>query len=418
MLMVPISTQTGWSRGSVSSFISGGLLGMSLGAAIVGKLINLWGPRRVILCGTVAFPLSLLLFSCSSEIDSAIALAFFVGLTGAAVSQFSYIPVLPLFFNRRLGTSLGIAMFGMGTGVAVVPLLLQSLEHSCGWRSIYRILAAIVFGVSTLTVGLFLREPPRARPDTIMDLTLNASDRPAESAGATVREALRGRVFWQLALATFLATTVITGLGIHLTALMTDRGYTVLQAAAMLSLWGVGGTVARVAGGMVLDYFPARLVGAFILSVAAVGAGVLASGVTGAAVGCAVFTLATSNGMENDLLPYMTRRYFGVQSYGTLYGLLGFGFLMGPAAGAVLIGRAFDHFGNYDLTLWVVMGALLAAALLLITLGKPPDNCPMPNRELGEPLDSGTPGGVSASAATDKPSADYEHPMRFLGSET
>jgi OFA family oxalate/formate antiporter-like MFS transporter len=369
VLMVPISTQTGWSRGDVSAFISAALVGMSLGAVIVGKLINLWGPRRIILWGVVAFPLSLVAFSFSTTIASAVALAFLVGLIGAAVSQFSYITVLPLFFERRLGMSLGIAMFGMGLGVALVPLLLQFLEQSVDWRSIYRILAAIVFAASAPIVGLFLREPSVA-----ID-TQNAAVNPEEGSrqpdGMTAKEALRGRVFWQLGLATILATTVITGLGLHITALMTDRGYTRPQAAAIFSIWGIGGALARVVCGAVLDYFAARRVGAFFLVAAAIGASILLSGVTGAAVACAVFVLATANGLENDLLPYMTRRYFGLRSYGTLYGLLGFGFVIGPAAGSVLIGRAFDRFGNYDLVLWFVMGANLAAALLLVTLGKP-----------------------------------------------
>ena len=371
VLMVPISTQTGWSRGDVSAFISAGLIGMSVGAAIVGRLINLWGPRRVILWGIVAFPLALLLFSFSTTIALAIALAFLVGLFGAAVSQFSYVTVLPLFFERRLGMSLGIAMLGMGLGIALVPLLLQFLEQRVDWRSIYRILALITFAAAAPTVGLFLREP-LVKTGSHSGALLSPEGPAPVPTGTTVREALHSRVFWQLGMATVLATTVITGLGLHINALMADRGYTLAQAAAMFSIWGVGGALARVAGGAVLDYFPARWIGACFLTAAAVGASILASGVTGVAVGCAVLVLATANGLENDLLPYMTRRYFGLQSYGTLYGLLGFGFVIGPAAGSVLIGRAFDHFGNYDLVLWFVMGANLAAALLLATLGKPP----------------------------------------------
>jgi MFS transporter, OFA family, oxalate/formate antiporter len=366
--MVPITTQTGWSRGDVSAFISAALLGMSFGAIIVGKLINLWGPRRIILWGVAAFPLSLIVFSFSTTITAAITLAFLVGLIGAAVSQFSYITVLPLFFERRLGMSLGIAMLGMGLGVALVPFLLQYLERSQDWRSIYRILAAIVFAASAPVMGFFLREPATTKRFESAEVSARVSQQPD---GMTVKEALRNRVFWQLGLATVLATTVITGLGLHITALMTDRGYTRPQAAAIFSIWGIGGALARVGCGVVLDYFAARRVGAFFLVAAAIGASILLSGITGAAVACAVFVLASANGLEGDLLPYMTRRYFGLRSYGTLYGLLGFGFLIGPAAGSVLIGRAFDRLGNYDLVLWFVMGANLAAAVLLITIGKP-----------------------------------------------
>jgi MFS transporter, OFA family, oxalate/formate antiporter len=368
VLMVPIGAQTGWSRGDVSTFLSAGLLGFAIGAVIVGKLINLWGPRRIILCGILAFPLALLLFSFSSSVTSAAALAFLVGLCGASVSQFSYVTVLPLYFQRRLGMSLGIAMLGMGLGVALIPLYVRVLAQSSDWRSIYRLLAITVFAGSAPMVGLFLREPP-------VTVSRTGARTSVEEAvvldGVTVKEALRGRVFWQLGLATVLATTVITGLGLHLTALMTDRGYSVQRAAAMFSLWGIGAALARIVGGVVMDYFAARWIGAIILAAAAMGAGMLLSGITGAAVGAAVVALATASGLENDLLPYMTRRYFGLRCYGTLYGILGFGFVIGPAAGSILMGRAFDRFGNYDLVLWFVVGANLAAGLLLATLGKP-----------------------------------------------
>jgi MFS transporter, OFA family, oxalate/formate antiporter len=377
VLMVPIAAQTGWSRGDISTFISAGLVGMAVGSMIVGRLINSWGPRRVILCGTVAFPLSLALFSFASTIGAAIALAVLVGLTGAAVSQLSYVTVLPLFFDRRLGMSLGVAMLGMGVGLALVPQLLQYLQHDFDWRTIERLLAGIVFATTAVTAGLFLHEPPGYRPGATAPRARSAADPSNPAAplsGVTVTQALRSRVFWQLGLATFLATTVIAGLGIHLTSLLTDRGYSTAQAAGIFSIWGAAGALSRVFGGVVLDYFAARWIGALFLAAAAAGAALLAAGAIGVAAICAVIFVATANGLENDLLPYMTRRYFGLRSHGALYGMLGFAFLMGPAAGSILIGRAFDRFGSYGPALWVAVGATLTAAVLLACLGKPSDS--------------------------------------------
>jgi MFS transporter, OFA family, oxalate/formate antiporter len=373
VLMVPIAAQTGWSRGDVSTFISAGLVGMAVGSMIVGRLINTWGPRKVILGGILAFPLSLALFSFATTISSAIALALLVGLTGAAVSQLSYVTVLPLFFDRRLGMSLGIAMLGMGVGLALVPLLLQFLQQSFDWRGIYRVLAGIVFVTTSVAVGSFLHEPPGYRPAAASAVPRSSADPSAGLSGMTVAEALGSRVFWQLGLATFLATTVISGLGIHLTSLLTDRGYSTSQAAGIFSIWGIAGALSRVFGGVVLDYFAARWIGALFLAAASTGVALLASGAIGFAAVCAVVFVATANGLENDLLPYMTRRYFGLRSHGALYGMLGFAFIMGPAAGSILIGRAFDRFGSYEPTLWVAVAATLAAALLLASLGKPAD---------------------------------------------
>jgi OFA family oxalate/formate antiporter-like MFS transporter len=367
VLLVPIAKQTGWSRGEVSTCIAAGLIGLAVGSAMVGRLITRFGPRRVILLSTVAFPLSLAAFSFAPTVGVAIALAVMVGFLGAGVSQFSYLTVPPLFFERRLGLSLGTAMIGMGLGNAIVPVLGQLLSQTFDWRTIYQILAGAVFLISLPTMLLCLQEPTRKSV-----LQCSGSDRPKTKAPEmSVREAIRSGTFWKLALCVFLSTAVISGLGIHLTAMMTDRGYGPGEAAAIFSLWGAAVAVSRFGGGVILDYIDARWIGAGFLVGATIGAILLASGATGLTVLCAVFVISAANGIEGDLLPYMTRRYFGLQSYSSVYGLLGFAFSLGAPTGSIVMGQTFDRLGGYGPILWVVAGSIFLAALLLVSIGTP-----------------------------------------------
>src|ERR1700679_4275644 len=72
VLLVSISKESGWTRGEVSGLIAAGLVGIAIGAHVVGRLIDAYGARRVVVIGTVGFPLSLLLFSFSGTLRTAI----------------------------------------------------------------------------------------------------------------------------------------------------------------------------------------------------------------------------------------------------------------------------------------------------------------------------------------------------------
>jgi MFS transporter, OFA family, oxalate/formate antiporter len=364
-LMIPIAQDTGWSRGDVSTLLAAGLAGLALGAPLVGQLIQRVGARPVIIASSVLFPLSLLAFSTAHSFPIALALAAALGIVGAGVSHYSYIALLPYYFNKRLGLSLGVAMAGFGIGNALVPLFVQHLESAHNWREIYRIIAGVVCVIALPNALLLLRTPPsRAR--------LNAPDllRGDAEANVTAPEALRSRVFIQMALCFFIATVAITGFAIHLTSLMSDRGYSAAAAARIFSFFGVGFAIARFLGGFLLDYVDARWIGGALLVGAAVAAALLASGISGPLLLLSVFLLAAANGMDGDLVPYMTRRYFGLRAYSVIYGALGLIYQIATPVGSILMGRGFDLLGGYDALLWFAAAAVVAAAALLVTLGR------------------------------------------------
>jgi cyanate permease len=86
----------------------------------------------------------------------------------------------------------------------------------------------------------------------------------------------------------------------------------------------------------------------------------------------AILLLGFAGGVEVDLLPYLTARYIGVRSYGAIYGTLFGLFALGAGIGPTLIGWSFDRFNSYSQILTVCAGLLLLAALLLLCLGRYP----------------------------------------------
>jgi predicted MFS family arabinose efflux permease len=297
------------------------------------------------------------------SLNTAIVFAGLVGFFGAGASQFAYIHVLPLWFDKRLGLSLAIAMMGIGIGTSVMPMLFEYLCHSINWQNTYAVLAAGVLLIALPNAIFLLRVPPTNEiGDAIASKYAN---------DPIVPEILRGRQFWQFALCMFLATALIAGFGVHLTALMTDRGYKSTRAAQIFSLWGVAQMASRFVGGVILDYCDARWVGVIVLLSAGCGAVVVALSGHGPAALIGVVLLATAHGIDGDLVPYLTREYFGLKSYSTVFGLLGLAFGLGPVVGAFAMGRTFDRFGSYTPMLWMISAGAVFCAILLSAMGRP-----------------------------------------------
>jgi predicted MFS family arabinose efflux permease len=75
-------------------------------------------------------------------------------------------------------------------------------------------------------------------------------------------------------------------------------------------------------------------------------------------------------GVEYDLMAFLVARYFGLKSYGAIYGTLYGFFALGAGIGPVVFGRAFDATGSYDGPLMQAVLMLIGGAALLLTLGR------------------------------------------------
>ena len=73
-------------------------------------------------------------------------------------------------------------------------------------------------------------------------------------------------------------------------------------------------------------------------------------------------------GCELDLIPYMLRRYFGLRSFSTLYGLVYSGFAVAGAIAPLLLGRIYDKTGSYTGILSVFSGVTIVAAVGMLLL--------------------------------------------------
>lgn len=360
VFLKPLADEFGWSRQSVSAVFGVSALVAATFSALVGAVIDRVGARAVVLpCLTAAGVSFAMRAAIEPPFWHVIVLFALTGLVGLGTGPVAYGRLLATWFDERRGQALGVAMAGAALGAMVHPPLAQALINAAGWRAAHVALASVMLGLGVPTVFLLLRSRPPLEPSRSACVT---------APGASVREALRTRMFWMLA-AVVLCDSVANGsLTVHLPALLSDRGVSPAQSALALSAMGAAAFLGRLSSGWLLDRFFAPYISVTLLLLSAAGLTLLtaATSVVGGASAAAL--VGFGMGGEADVTPYLLTRYFGLRAFSTLYGVMFMATAIAWAVGPALMGRAYDAAGTYAPHLVRLTAMLLAAASVMLAL--------------------------------------------------
>src|ERR1700744_6027134 len=360
------------SRTSISLAFTLANIMQSVGAPLVGRLVDRFGAHKVIVPSTVLFGLVLISFKYSStSLWQLYAFFILIGFVGTGAAPVPYGIVVSRWFDKRRGLALGLMMLGLSTGAILMPPIAQRLIVLFGWRTAYAIVGLVVLAISVPVVGIFLKDSPEKmglQPDGEPDLNTGSIERKNEQ-GVNWSVARKEPTFWFLASAFFLLGASVHACVIHLVPMLTDRGIGVERAAFASSLLGVALLIGRVFTGYFLDRFFGPYVAMLLFSGVAVGISLFLTGAGGSPALLAVFLVGLGMGAEADIIAYLTSRYFGLRSFGEIYGYLFATFTLAGALGPVLMGVGFDHLGSYRAPLLFFLAATLVATALLTRLG-------------------------------------------------
>jgi OFA family oxalate/formate antiporter-like MFS transporter len=167
--------------------------------------------------------------------------------------------------------------------------------------------------------------------------------------------------------------------------MLKQRDFDPTSVATVLSVFGLSIFAGRIITGLLLDRFWAPLVTLPILCLPAVSCWMLMGdaplGFTMAVL--AAFMMGFASGAETDLVAYLAGRYFGMKSYGQIYGVQYMAFGLMAALSPTLYGWVRDTTGSFDPMLIAAAIMFLVGAFLLLLLGPYPDfsrNPTTPNR--------------------------------------
>jgi predicted MFS family arabinose efflux permease len=265
---------------------------------------------------------------------------------------------------------LSIALSGVGVaGMIVLPTVIHIVEFF-GWREAYLFMSFLILFVSLPAVAFLLVEQPRHQTETRVQKAGKSSNPGRQIKGLNLNGTLKTSCFWKILFTFFCLGLASIGVVSHLVPMLTIRGILASEIAVLFSVGGAALIFGRVLCGYMLDHYHAPVVTSLFISALAIASWMLADGYQGFTLMLIIVVLINiSIGAEFDLIAYLTSRYFGIKSYGSIYGLIFSGFYAGAGIGSWFLGRVFDNSGSYIFGLWVLSGVLILAILSVIRLG-------------------------------------------------
>tara|TARA_B110000503_G_scaffold126804_2_gene195839 strand:+ start:16115 stop:17353 length:1239 start_codon:yes stop_codon:yes gene_type:complete len=374
VFVIPLQLEFGWSRTDIFLAITFTTLTQAIFTPFLGRLIDNYGSKKIMMPSIFTF--GLLLGSIPLIVGDLTDLYLFYAIIGVVCGGAAAVPYLRLagaWFVKRRGLAFGLVMSGGGLGFAYTPPLVQYMIDNYGWRSGYFALAAILIFIILPLIQFFIHDQPKDLNLLPDGDTVNV-DKPElvadEEEKIELGELLRMPLFYQLFATFMLLTFCLYGLFSNFVPMLLDRGMDSTSAALAASTVGITIIVSRVVIGFLLDKFFAPRVGMVCFILSAIGTALLAFGAVGPTAFLAAIFFGFSVGAELDLLAYLITRYFGLNSFGMVYGILFASFLAGVSVGPLAFGRLFDFYGSYVNILSICSCILVLTAVSMLFLPK------------------------------------------------
>lgn len=363
LFLIPLTSEFNWPRSSVSFVLLIVAVAGALGYPMVGRLIDRYGARAVLLPGIVMFALAVASVASIGNSRAQLYAAYtLIGIAGTIPSGVTFTKVIAGWFDENRGLFLGIVGgLGNGVGAAISPLFVQGMIARHGWRGGYLAIGAAVLAIGFPALLLLLRDPPSSVAPSADEAVTGGED-------MTLQQARSTATFWIILIAIALGAGSMTALFAHVVPMLIDRGVAVDQATLVLVTFSMVTAAWQVAVGFLLDRIPRPWIATpfFLAAIAGLATFTLSSSFAGLIGAGALMGLGL--GTEYGILPYFLSRYFGIRHYGAISGAIYGVIVLLQGFTPFLMDLVFDWTGSYRPAIIAIGAGLLAGALLVLRL--------------------------------------------------
>jgi AAHS family benzoate transporter-like MFS transporter len=245
----------GLTPGSASAIATIGLVGMTVGALLVGTIAESVGRRRALIISVACFSLFTLLSAAAPSAAVFTVLRFLAGLgLGGCIPVAVTLVAEHKASRGQSSSATTLVMTGFNVGAVLCAMLGMVLVPAFGWRAI------IVAGAlpAFVLVPLLVRYLPES---DVFDAVRRVESRPTRLGRTALVEIFRGRLlrasvaFW---VATFMGLMLIYGLNTWLPEIMHVAGYSLGHSLGFLLTLNLGAILGYFAGGRLADRRGAR----------------------------------------------------------------------------------------------------------------------------------------------------------------
>ncbi|MBN1856811.1 MAG: MFS transporter [Dehalococcoidia bacterium] len=384
LFVKPLEVSLGWGRGQVMAGFTFFYLLVGFASPLVGRFVDRYGARPVIPAGAVMMSLGFVLISQMSHLYLFYLGYVIIGTGAAAMGPVPCSYVISNWFKRKRGMALGFMAAGIGAGGVFMAPFVGYILSQYDWRAAYFSMAILIVAVTLpLALGVIRTRPSEmglypdgdsAPPPGSDDPTRDSGDR----GGFTLKQALRTRAFWFIAIAFAFSNFANMGAFQAAASYFGDIGYPIATAASALGAVGFGSAVGKIFFGWLCDRVRANLVCAIGISLQLAGVLFLLSVRADSSlllIWAYALLLGLGVGAWLPTLSMLASTNFGLLFYGAVFGALNMANSMGTATGPLFTGMMHDATGSY-LGAFITSAVLLTIAIPAVLMVKKPEPLP------------------------------------------
>ncbi len=367
VFLQPIARDTGWSVTGVSMAMTIAFIAMAIASMVWGSLSDRFGPRAVVLAGSIILTASLAL---ASQTTSLLQFQLIFGLLIGGSTAAIFAPMMACvtgWFDTHRSLAVSLVSAGMGMAPMTMSPLAAWLVSNHDWRTSLLIMAVLA-GILMIPTSFLVRRAPTLENDAAA-----AANGEGRQGDMSLGRALRSPQFIILMATNFFCCATHSGPIFHTVSYAVSCGIPLMLAVSIYSVEGLAGLGGRVAFGLLGDRLGAKRV--------------LAAGLLAQAFGAlayfyvrelgAFYAVAALFGFiyagVMPLYSVIARENFPLRMMGTIIGGTAMAGGLGMATGPLTGGLIYDTFASYG---WLFIGSFvlgIGAFLIALTFRPFPD---------------------------------------------
>jgi len=353
-------------------------IGLLMTAAAAGYMTSIipagWatdriGIRRILLIGEVVGGSFMLGMFIVPSYQIALVIMAMAGFGCGCLMPATTKGVLVWFPARERAIVMGVKQTAVNVGGILGAAILPTVALAWGWRFGFLIIGIAAMAIGTISFFLY-KDPPVSAPSPIKDAS-GSTGSTTPSSSPSLREFLKGRDIWFLAMATFCLITVEFGIIAHLVLYLTESLlFPVITAGALLALTEGGGVLGKPGSGFLSDrVFGSSRKKVYMMWGGIAGVMCLVIAFWGSSLSWGIYPVLFLLGITaigwGGLNLTLVAELAGVELAGRVTGIVGVISMAGCMLGPVLFGYIVDTTQSYQLA-WLCCAALSAMCVVAL----------------------------------------------------
>ncbi|MBI1181455.1 MAG: MFS transporter [Alphaproteobacteria bacterium] len=379
MWVTPWMTEFGVGRGPLMIANAGATLATGALMLIAGWIMDRYPMRLLVIGGTLALALGLVLVSRATSVWQIIVLyTTLISLGFAFAATLAGQVLAARWFPDRVGLAVGIVLLGSSFGGMIMPPVIGWLMTHVGWRDTNLILAALVVAVVVPLVWFVVRLPFEGEAQTSAQRRAKPTDPPAAPVQAVQHplwsfgDIIREPTFWIVGIACLGTSLASYAFMQNVGPYAHELGIGAESMSLLIPVLAVTGIAGKLVLGAMADRWDPRV--PYWVATGVIWAPLLLT-----LDDPSYWTLMVISGMvglgAGGLLPVCSAivgQKFGPRSFSRVMGMATPFFSVAAAAGPVISGFVRDHSSSYATAFGLYLVVLPAAALLMALLNRRP----------------------------------------------